>query len=38
MPVLSIVTVLACIYLMSALPILTWISFVVWLCKIIKGL
>ncbi len=30
-PILPIFTILACFYLMSALPIVTWIRFVIWL-------
>ena len=30
-PVLPIISALACVYLMSALPLVTWIRFVVWL-------
>ncbi|MBU3158701.1 amino acid permease [Clostridium frigoris] len=30
-PVLPIISALACIYLMSALPLVTWIRFVIWL-------
>lgn len=30
-PVLPIISALACVYLMSALPLVTWIRFIVWL-------
>ncbi|MBU3214462.1 amino acid permease [Clostridium estertheticum] len=30
-PVLPIISALACIYLMSALPLVTWIRFIIWL-------
>jgi basic amino acid/polyamine antiporter, APA family len=30
-PFLPILTILACLYLMSALPIVTWIRFIIWL-------
>jgi len=30
-PFLPILTILACVYLMSALPVITWIRFVIWL-------
>jgi len=30
-PVLPIISALACVYLMSALPLVTWIRFVIWL-------
>mgnify|MGYP001579032968 FL=1 len=30
-PVLPIISAAACIYLMSALPLVTWIRFVIWL-------
>ena len=30
-PLVPILTILACVYLMSALPVVTWIRFAIWL-------
>ena len=30
-PFIPILTILACVYLMSALPLVTWIRFIIWL-------